>query len=87
VRSVAGPRVALKERGREDLFPSVTYSSWNKKLRQRNSSRILLIPWIDLYTLLGLIQGLTAGTSHWLGLRFWGNLICMWEGLVLFLCG
>lgn len=27
-------------------------------------------------------QGLAAGTSHWLGLRVWGNLICMCEGLV-----
>ena len=29
-----------------------------------------------------MIQVLTAGTSLWLGLRVWGNLICMWEGLV-----
>jgi hypothetical protein len=27
--------------GREDLFSSVTYSSWNKRLRGRNSSHIL----------------------------------------------
>lgn len=33
-----------------------------------------------------MIQGLTAGASHWLGLRVWGNLICMWEGLVQLLC-
>ena len=26
-----------------------------------------------LYTVLGVIQGLTAGTSHWLGLRVWGK--------------
>ena len=26
-----------------------------------------------------VIQGSTAGTSHCLGLRVWGNLICMWE--------
>jgi hypothetical protein len=30
-----------------------------------------------------MIQSLIAGTFHWLGLRVWGNLICMWEGLVL----
>ena len=24
-----------------------------------------------------MIQGLEAGASHWLGLRVWGNLICM----------
>ena len=42
--------------GREDLFPSVTYSSWNKRLRQRNSSCIPLFPWMDLYTVLGVIQ-------------------------------
>ena len=58
---------------REDIFPSVAYSSWNKRLRQRNSSRIPLIPCMDLYTVLGVIQGLTAGTSHWLGLRVWGK--------------
>ena len=28
---------------------------------------------MDLYTVLGVIQGLTAGTSHWLGLRVWGK--------------
>jgi hypothetical protein len=56
---------------REDLFPNITYSSWNKWLRLRNSSRIPLIPWMDVYTVLGVIQGLTAGTSHWLGLRIW----------------
>jgi hypothetical protein len=26
-----------------------------------------------LYTFLGVIQSLTAGTSHWLGLRVWGK--------------
>jgi hypothetical protein len=41
-----------------------------------------LFPGCDLYTVLGMIEGLAAGTSHWLGLRVWGNLICMWEGLV-----
>ena len=29
----------------------------------------------------GVGQGLTAGTSHWLGLRAWGYLICTQEGL------
>jgi hypothetical protein len=28
---------------------------------------------MDLYTVLGVIQGSTAGTSHWLGLRVWGK--------------
>jgi hypothetical protein len=28
---------------------------------------------MTLYTVLGVIQGLTAGTSHWLGLRVWGT--------------
>jgi hypothetical protein len=28
---------------------------------------------MDLYTVLGMIQGLTAGISHWLGLRVWGK--------------
>ena len=32
-----------------------------------------LIPCMALYTVLGVIQGLTAGTSHWLGLRVWGK--------------
>jgi hypothetical protein len=27
-----------------------------------------------------MIQGSTAGTSHWLGLRIWGKPICIWEG-------
>jgi hypothetical protein len=66
VRSAAG--VALQERS----LPKC-YSSWNKRLRQRNSSRIPLIPWMDLYTVLGVIRGLTTGTSHWLGLRVWGK--------------
>jgi hypothetical protein len=59
--------------GREDLFLSVTYSSWNKRLRQRNSSCSPLITWMDLYTVLGVIQSLTAGNSHWLELRVWGK--------------
>jgi hypothetical protein len=28
---------------------------------------------MDLYTVLGVIQGWTTGTSHWLGLRIWGK--------------
>jgi hypothetical protein len=34
-------------------IPSVTYSSWNKRFRQRNSSCTALIPWMDLY----IVQG------------------------------
>lgn len=58
---------------REDLFPSVTYSPWNKTLVRRNSSCVPLIPWMDLYTVLVVIQSSTAGTSYWLGLRVWGK--------------
>jgi hypothetical protein len=29
----------------------------------------------------GVGHGLKAGTSHWVGLRVWEYLICMWEGL------
>ena len=44
-----------------------------------SSSRAPFIPWIGLiYSFVG-DSGLTAGTSHWLELRAWGNLICMWE--------
>jgi hypothetical protein len=56
-----------------DLFPSVTYSSWHKRLRWRSSSRARLIPWMDLYTVWGVIRDWTAGISHWLGLRAWGK--------------
>jgi hypothetical protein len=28
---------------------------------------------MDLYTVLGVIRGSTAGTSHWLELRVWGK--------------
>jgi hypothetical protein len=43
-----------------DLFPSVTYSSWNKRLRRRSSSCALLIPWMDLYTVLGGDSGFVS---------------------------
>jgi hypothetical protein len=69
VRSAAGPQVALRERRSLPKY----YSSWNKRLRQRSSSHTPLIPWMDLYTVLGVIQSSTAGTSHWLGLRVWGK--------------
>ena len=39
-------------------------------------------PLIFLYRIViysfGVGQCLTTGTSHWLGLRTWENLICMW---------
>jgi hypothetical protein len=38
---------------------------------------------MDLYTILGVIQCSTAGTSHLLDWEFEVNLICMWEGLVV----
>ena len=31
------------------------------------------IPWMDLCIVLGVIQGLTAGTSYWLRLEVWGK--------------
>jgi hypothetical protein len=68
---------------RADIFSSVTALLGQKA---RSSSCTPFIPWIDLYTVLGMIQDLTAGTSYWLALRIWGNLICMSEGLVQLLC-
>jgi hypothetical protein len=81
VRSAAGPQVALLERR---SLPKC-YSSWNKRLRRRSSSRTPLIPWIGFIYSFGVIQGSTADASHWLGLRVLGNIICMWEGSVLLL--
>ena len=48
---------------------------YTKLLEQKtqNSSYAPLISWM------GVIQGLIAGTSHWLGLRVWGE--------TLFACG
>jgi hypothetical protein len=52
VRNVAEPPAALQER----RSLSKCYSSWNKRLRQRNSSRIPLIPCMALlYTILAVI--------------------------------
>lgn len=67
--SVAGPRVALQERR---SLPKC-YIQLLEQKTQRNSSRMPLIPCMALYTVLRVIQGLTAGTSHWLGLRVWGE--------------
>lgn len=54
----------------------------------QSSSCTPFIHWIGfIYVALGMVRGLKVGTSHWLGLRVWGNLICMCEGLVLLLCG
>jgi len=66
--------------GKERSLPKCS-SSWNKRLRQQSSYQGPLIPWIglfffpgyDLYTILGLIQGWTAGISHWLRLRVLGK--------------
>ena len=33
-----------------------------------------------------ILDSRIAGTSHWLGLRAWGNIFCMWEGLVQLIC-
>jgi hypothetical protein len=40
-------------------------SSWNKRLRWRISSRAPLLPWMDLYTVLGVIQVLTLIGLDW----------------------
>jgi hypothetical protein len=69
VRSAVGPRVPLWDRR---SLPKC-YSSWNKRLRWRSRSHAPLSPWMDLYTVLGVIQGSAAATSHWLGLRVWGK--------------
>jgi hypothetical protein len=61
------------------------YSSWNKRLRQQSSSRTPLIPWIGFIQSFG---GDSGFDSRYLSLAWTeslGDLICMWEGLVLLL--
>lgn len=43
----------------------------------------LILPERILIYSFGVGQGLTAGISLWLGLRAWGNLICMWEAVAV----
>lgn len=72
---------------RAGLFPSVSVTAlMMEALTGRSSSHmpLFLLDRILIYSC-GAGQGLTAGTSHWLSLRAWRYLICMWEGLVLLL--
>jgi hypothetical protein len=82
VRSSAEPQVELQERR---SLPKC-YSSWNKTQRQ-SSPHIPLIPWIGFIYSFG---GDSGFHSRYLSLTWTeslgGNLICMWESLVLLLC-
>ena len=71
--------------GGESISPQVSQLLGQSSGKQ-SSSCTPLFPGSDLHTVLGMIEDLTAGTSHWLGLRIWGNLICMWEGLAQLQC-
>jgi hypothetical protein len=69
---------------RADLFQSVT-ALMTEALRGWSSSHTpILLDRIFIYSF-GVGQGLTGGTSHWLGMRVWEDLICMIESLVLLL--
>jgi hypothetical protein len=64
---------------REDLFPNVKYSSWNKRLSRRSSSRAPLTPWIGFIYSFGDDSGVD---SRYLSLAWTESL-----GKTLFACG
>jgi hypothetical protein len=57
------------------------YSSCNRSSQTRSNSHtaLFLLHRLLMYGF-GVGQGLTVGTSYWLGLRAWGYHIYMWEG-------
>jgi hypothetical protein len=68
VRSAVGPQVVAPGK---DFFPRVT-ALGTKDSEDRVVLMHLYFPGY-LYTVVGVIQGSTADTSHWLGLRVWGK--------------